>query len=323
MRRRPWLNGRVTNDASPAARLPTASFTLLDGRESGLGAQDLRSGRLIVPSRGIRIPVDARETLLSRTAPYTRLHESTSVSHLTAAMLHGIPLPSWAQDTSRLDLARSGGADERLGQPRRFEVRGHRLRLGSEDVMMLAQTRVTTPSRTWLDLCGMRQLTLDDVIVAGEHLVSEHERSFHPRTAVVTLDALRAYVGAKRRVPGLGRARIALELIAVGADSPQETQIRLMLERAGLPRFQPNCVVVDPWGDVLWVDLGNARYRVAIEYDGDHHLDPEQQARDRNRNRRTRAAGWVQVILTKEDLVRGEAHIVRLVIEALSSHGWR
>lgn len=313
----------MTNDANPANSLPAASFTLFDGREAGLDAQDLRSDRLIIPSRGVRIPVDALETLLGRTAPYTRLHDQTSVSHLTAALLHGIPLPAWAQDTSRLDLARSGGADERLGQPRRFEVRGHRLRLGADDVMMLGETRVTTPSRTWLDLCGFRQLTLDDVIIAGEHLVSEHERSFHPRIAIVTLDALRAYVRAKRRVPGLGRARIALELMAIGADSPQETHIRLMLERAGLPRFQPNCLVVDPWGKVLWVDLGNARYRVAIEYDGEHHLDPEQQARDRNRNRRTRAAGWVQVILTREDLARGEAHIVRLVIEALSAQGWR
>jgi hypothetical protein len=313
----------VTNSTGSADRRPTASFTLLDGIEAGLGPREVRSERIIIPSRGIRRPLDAREDLLSRAAPYTRLHESTSVSHLTASLLHGMPLPAWAQDTSQIDLARSGGSGERLGQPRRFEVRGHRLRLGAEDVMMLGGTRITTPERTWLDLCGIRQLTMDDVIVAGEHLVSEHQRGIHPRTAIVTLAQLRAYVGGKRRVPGLGRARIALELMAVGADSPQETRIRLMLERAGLPPFKPNCVVVDPWGKVLWVDLGNARYRVAIEYDGEHHLDPDQQLWDRSRNRRTVAAGWAQVILTREDLVRGEANIVSRVVAALTAQGWR
>ena len=315
----------MTNDTSPAGRLPTASFTVLEGRMAGLTDRELRGPGLIIPSRGIRVPIGAREALLGRAAPYTQLHPSTAVSHQSAAILHGIPLPAHAQDTSKLDLARCSGADgqERLGQPRRFEVRGHRLRLAPEDVMMLGATRVTTPGRTWLDLCAVRTLTLDDLIVAGDYLVSEHERLFHPRTAVVRLADLKAYVAGKRRVPGLGRARVVLELLAVGVDSPQESRIRLMLERAGLPTFTPNCIVVDPWGDVLYVDLGNARYRVAIEYDGEHHLAPEQQVRDRNRNRRTLAAGWAQVILTAEDLARGEAHVVARVVEALTAQGWR
>jgi hypothetical protein len=164
---------------------------------------------------------------------------------------------------------------------------------------------------------------MDDVIAAGEYLVSEHERTFHPRTALVRLSDLRSFVESRHRVVGLGRGRIALELLAVGVDSPPESYLRQILERAGLPRFIPNCPVVDPWGGTIWVDLGNVEYRTALEYEGEHHLAPEQIAMDAWRDRRTRSSGWNQVKITKHDMARGEAYIVKLVLDALREHGYR
>ncbi|WP_077489766.1 hypothetical protein [Sinomonas mesophila] len=59
----------MTNDPRPTDHLPTASFTVLDGLAAGLSARELRSPGLIIPSRGIRVPAEARETLLGRAAP--------------------------------------------------------------------------------------------------------------------------------------------------------------------------------------------------------------------------------------------------------------
>lgn len=304
-----------------------SSFTVEEAARLGVTQRRLQASDLIRPSRGIRVPELARENLLQRARPYTAIHETTALSHLSAAMVHRIPLPSWAQDPSLLDLARAAPdsveSKERLGQPRRPEVRGHRLRLKPDETITIAGTKVTTPERTWIDLCGMRRLTMDDVVAAGEYLVSEHERTFHPRTALVKLQDLRSFVESRRRVIGLGRARIALDLLAVGVDSPQESHLRQILERAGLPKFLPNCPIVDPWGGTVWVDLGNVQYRTALEYEGEHHTSPEQMAMDAWRDRRTRASGWNQVKITKHDLARGEPYIVKLVVAALRDHGYR
>lgn len=48
-------------------------------------------------------------------------------------------------------------------------------------------------------------------------------------------------------------------------------------------------------------DLGYRSIRVAIQYDGDHHLTDEQRRRDARRDAEFRAAGWVVVIVTAED----------------------
>lgn len=254
------------------------------------------------------------------------MHDTTALSHLSAALVYKIPLPSWAQDPTLIDLSRAAvhdaGTKDRLGQPRRQEIRGHRLRLKDDEITMVSGTRVTTPERTWLDLCGMRRLPMDDIIAAGEYLVSEHERTFHPRTALVRLSDLRSFVESRHRVVGLGRGRIALDLLAVGVDSPQESYVRQILERAGLPRFIPNCPVVDPWGGIVWVDMGNVEFRTALEYEGEHHTSPEQMAMDAWRDRRTRSSGWNQVKITKHDMVRGEPYIVKLVLTALRDHGY-
>lgn len=314
------------NEPLPAG-LRRASFTTEEGLRLGVSPRRLAAEDLIAPSRGIRTPELAREGLLERARPYTALHPTTALSHLSAAIVHRIPLPAWAQDATQIDLSRTRtpepGGSERLGQPRRPEVRGHRLRLKDDEVIMLGATRVTTPERTWLDLCATRRLGMDDIIAAGEFLVSRHERAYYPRTAVVPLADLRSFVESRHRVVGLGRARIALELLAVGVDSPQESYLRQMLERAGLPRFIPNCPVTDPWGVTLWVDLGSPKFRVAIEYEGEHHLTDQQITHDSVRDRRTRASGWIQVKITKHDMARGEAFVVAKVLAALRAHGYR
>ena len=54
-------------------------------------------------------------------------------------------------------------------------------------------------------------------------------------------------------------------------------------------------------------DLGYRRRRLAVQYDGGHHLLPAQIFSDRRRDKAFEAAGWTVLVLTKDDLADGFA----------------
>ena len=73
-----------------------------------------------------------------------------------------------------------------------------------------------------------------------------------------------------------------------------------------MPVFVPNCRIDSEFGLPVWADLGCHEFKTCIEYDGGHHLTPEQQQYDARRDQRTREADWAQVKLNKLDLRKGE-----------------
>jgi very-short-patch-repair endonuclease len=167
-------------------------------------------------------------------------------------------------------------------------------------------------------------LPLNDLVVAGDAIVSEHARSFGPpKVALVPLTELRNFVDKASGIHGVRKARLALDLLRVGVDSPPESKLRLMLNDAGLPAFAPNCRVDDALRRPVWTDLGNVRYRTCIEYDGLHHLAPEQQAMDAYRDQRVADAGWRQVRINRIDMERGSGWVVSRVTHTLRKQGWR
>ena len=98
------------------------------------------------------------------------------------------------------------------------------------------------------------------------------------------------------------KAREAAALIRPGADSAPETFLRLALAAAGLPEpeLQLRIVPDDPFSPAA--DLGYRRQRVAIQYDGGHHLTREQQSRDNRRDESFNAAGWRYFKFNADDL---------------------
>lgn len=100
--------------------------------------------------------------------------------------------------------------------------------------------------------------------------------------------------------------------------------MRLILEDAGLPEFVVNYPMRNALGStVAWADLACEAYRVCIEYDGDHHLTPEQQAKDMARDAKVAEMGWAQVKLNRLDLQEGGWRVVAKVRKALLRQGWR
>jgi uncharacterized short protein YbdD (DUF466 family) len=180
--------------------LAARSFTIGEGRLSGISPWRAKAKDIHVPSRGIRVPVGPRQSLLERVRPYTELGTPDTVSYYSAAAVHTFKLPgslAEGRSTTRpglLHLTRAGSA-----APRRKGVVGHRATLEPADIVILQGVPVTSISRTLLDLAGTGALTLEDLVVIADDLVCEHVRYLHPRTARMTLEELQRYTGSRRR----------------------------------------------------------------------------------------------------------------------------
>jgi hypothetical protein len=270
-------------------------------------------------SRGIRVPADSAATGAAALRAYTDLDDESILSFASSARLWNAPLPGWLEADWRIHLARRRGRST----PRRVNVVGHQLVLLPDEVVELDGVRLTSPARTWLDLAAV--LSIDDLVIAGDSLVCEHGHEFPvPREALCSIEELRSMVERHPGSRGVRKARVALELIRVGADSPPETRLRLELVRAGLPEPELNCVL---WGvhgaPVLWPDAAYAEWRISIQYDGAGHAPSEQYLRDIRRESVTREHGWLELRVSKDDLVGDHPAVGRKVRAALESRGWR
>lgn len=240
-------------------------------------------------------------------------------SHVTAAVLWGLPL-------SRRVLVDAEGGPRPLDvgvfaprrHPRHVGVRGHQVRPALARVVThpTEGVPVATPASTW----GMLASVLrdpHDLVAVGDALVRESMFEGDP-PPLATVEQLRAVVEAGRRV-GSPLLRLALDRVRTRSASRTETRCRLLLVDAGLPEPVLNHHVYDERGRfVACVDLAYPDRRVAVEYEGEHHLhDPDQWARDIRRHERLREAGWVVIRVTKDDLFRSPAALVARVRRVL------
>ncbi len=295
------------------------SFTTKSAEAAGVPNGRTRAKDLIRVSRGIRVPFGAPIQGAAALAAYTEANPVSVLSHLSAARLWGIPLPSRQEGDWRVHLANPPSN----GAPRRGNVVGHRLTLADGEVWQLDCVRLTGAARTWLDLAPC--LSLEELVAAGDFLVCCHGPDFPtPREAICNHAELSAMVARHAGMRGLRNARTALGLIRVGADSPPESAMRLALVAAGLPEPELNVVITDGCGrPLLWPDGAYRRYRISLQYDGGHHNGPEQYLRDIRRLETTKAVGWEEVRIGRDDLRGDSPAVVRRVATALRLKGWR
>ena len=276
-------------------------FTVAQARQARLSERRIRAGDLLIPSRGVRVPRNVDCELLDHCRPYTDLTGNSVVSHITAAKIHGLFLPFRFKELQLLDLTRPIGCSE----PRRRLVRGHRLTLDHGDIEIINGVPVTSPERTFLDIAVL--LSVDELVVIGDQLVCAHQRNNgRVKIAMVELPILQAYLAQHAGARGISKLKTAMKLVRVGVDSPPETKLRLIINRSGLPEFEPNYKIMDHAGkELVGPDLACPEYKTCTEYDGEHHDSREQQAKDHDRNFITQSLGWHQVVLRKEDMRNG------------------
>jgi very-short-patch-repair endonuclease len=163
---------------------------------------------------------------------------------------------------------------------------------------------VTTPERTAFDLGRRGPVT----------------------RAVARLDALTRATGLKvpdverfaaqhRRVRGLRQLEAVLRLVDPGAESPQETWLRLLLMRNGYPRPRTQIPVLSPDRcRRYFLDMGWESIMLAVEYDGDHHrTDRDRFAYDIERSHDLDELGWLVVRVAARS---HEADVLRRVQRA-------
>lgn len=271
------------------AELGEGSFTLRDAVAAQATRGRLQSRDLFIPSRGIRVPWGIEQEFHRIVAPVVSLGSQTVACFGTAARLWGLPIPAWMQSEQTLHIANANSNT----QPVRFGVTGHRLKLLAIEVAEVRGVPVTSAARTWLDLSAT--LSLDELIAVGDAIVCRHKRSFGPeKRANAELGELGETIQRHGRSRGILKARQALELIRVGADSAPETFLRLAALRLGMPEPELNVVIRDSFGnEVAWPDLAYRESKIALQYDGRHHLDAKQQESDARRDNATAAAGWI------------------------------
>jgi Protein of unknown function (DUF559) len=173
------------------------------------------------------------------------------------------------------------------------------------DVVGDGTLRWTDRVRTAVDL--VRRGPLDDAIVLLDQLV---------HASVVRPDEVRAAVAELPRCRGSAQARQAAALADGLAQSPQETRLRLLMHRAGLPTPIAQHVVCRDRRFVAQVDFWFLEQKLAVEYDGGWHGGAEQLGRDRARMNRLLAAGWRILFVTAADMWRPEDLVARIA-EAL------
>ena len=219
---------------------------------------------------------------------------------LAAAALHG---SDWIDDDEPIELIWRNPHP-----PTGIITRNQRI--AYDEITRVAGLPVTTPARTAYDLgrllrYGGAVMRLDALMRATPFSVEDVRR------------LIKRYPGTR----GLRRLRSALPLVDGGAASPKETWLRLLLINAGLPAPTTQIPIHENWRLVGVLDMGWDQYKVAVEYDGDHHRTNRQQyARDQWRLRKFDAMGWIVIRVIAED---SPEDVIRRVREALAARGYR
>lgn len=280
------------------------AFTVRDGLERGYSPAELDSLAFTRPARGIRISAAVGDGAVALfEAVQCLLTADQFYSHTTAARIHGVPLPARFEREALLHLAAPTGGS----RMRRPGVVGHRLK---SEIVEIDGMRVEALPDLFVHLATM--LSLEELVAAGDWIVAAKRAGASNVGAL--RDALRRYEGAR----GLERARHALALVRTGSESPRESLVRLLIVFRGLPEPTLQHEVFDAAGAfVARIDLSWPELRLAVEYDGEQHIDdPEQVARDELRLRALKDLGWEIIHVTKDDLRDGGVRIVALIAAA-------
>jgi hypothetical protein len=182
-------------------------------------------------------------------------------------------------------------------------VRVRRAVVGAGQCTRRRGVAVTTPEATAVALA--RTGPLDEAVVIVDQFVVSGMADLHP---------IRALAGSATG-RGCRQARTAVALADGLAGSPQETRLRLLIGRSGLPAPTAQFSVYDGPVFVARVDFAWPERRVAVEYDGLWHAEEGQFAKDRRRLNRLLAAGWRVVFVTAADLRRPGGLITRIAEE--------
>jgi Protein of unknown function (DUF559) len=221
------------------------------------------------------------------------------VAGVAASALHGAP---WVDPTVPIEMVGTKSAPQD-GMIARTE------RVANDEITRVAGLPVTTRARTAFDVG--RHLDRRDALARLDALMWNQPFS---------IDAVLALAKRYPRARGIRQLRELLPLVDGGAESPRESQIRLCLHDNGFPKPETQIPVLVGSRPVSFLDMGWREYKVAVEYDGDHHRkDRDQYVKDIARLRMLEAMGWIIIRVIAEE--RPEEWLARVEAALISRGG--
>lgn len=278
-------------------------FTRSAALAAGITDRVLEGPRFRRVYPGVHVRADVPLSPRIRAEAALLLHPpSAFLSHFSAARVLGLPVPSATREHVTVR-----DPDHRR---RNQDVRCH-VSQDPRDVVRVQGLRVSSPARVFVELATV--LDLVELVAVGDHLVAHGHLS---------AGGLRDFC-SNRSLPGVKMARRAAAYVRAGVDSPMESRLRMLLVLAGLPEPSINLVVRGEEGDQLRrYDLGYPRARVAVEYDGRHHVERvDQWERDLDRREAIDNSGWRLLVVTARDVYSRPADTVSRVHQLLRSRG--
>ncbi len=248
---------------------------------------------------GVYVPKGAERTLhLNTVAAWLWTDRKGVLAGRAAAALHGA---KWVDASTPIEVITEHTR-------RRKGVIVHEERMLADEITYISSLPVTTPARTALDLA--RHLPRD--------LAVAHLDALAAVTGVTVGEAI-DLAGRYRGAWGIRRARTALALMDGGAQSPEETRLRLVLIDAGLPTPRTQIRGTDGFNEAF-IDMGYDEPKVGLDYDGAHHSqDRRQYAYDIGRADLIDYQGWIPIRVVEEHSRR---YIIHRVREAFARRGW-
>lgn len=288
-----------------AARIPLpnpfdrAPFAYRSAVENGMSRGRLRGSDLVRPFHGTRHPGSAELGVDELCRAYcTVMRDDAFFCSTTAAVIMQVPIPLTLEGQRILHVA----VPHPVRAPSGRGIVGHAVRLMGNDSQTWGDLRVSSPERLWCELSGV--LTATQLVAAGDYLVHRT----YPITSIERLaDAAGRYPGRA----GAGLRRECLPYLDPGAESPPESELRVVLLKAGITDFVANEWVRVPGGRFRG-DLVCARRKMIIEYQGEYHFDLAQRRKDMTRLERLREAGWYVMQVNRDDLDDPRALVARI-----------
>lgn len=269
-----------------------------------------RSGEIVRLCRGAYLLGDERQAehearhALLVGAEARRVASTAVVSHVSAAVLHGLPV--WGVGLDRVHVTRARPTGARKGP----SVRVHSAPLTAAEVVEVHGIPVTSPARTVVDLA--RRSPFASGVATGDAAL---------RARLVTLDELD---DALRRVtgwPGAPAARRVVSFLDGRSESVGESRSRVAIWLSGLPPPTPQWEVWHRGRMLGRVDFAWPDQRLVAEFDGrlkyGRLLRPGQDPgelvyQEKLREDAIRAAGFTVVRWTWRSLDDFTPHAARL-----------
>jgi hypothetical protein len=277
------------------SQFPSAPFTNQDLAQLGISRQQLRSGLQSGELRRVTLNVyvassvpDTIELRAACLALVTR--PEVVVCDWSAAWLWGVDAYDPGEDANAAPLSVvTSGRGSRVRRPG-FD--GAKRDLSDDDIVTVGTVRVTTPARTALDLACLRgrgsSLAILDAFM---------------RVQGVTQEEFQVLLIRYKRRRGVVQLR---ELVPIASPLPEsmgESFTRGTIYDAGLGVPTPQVWIDVPGYGRVRGDLVYERERIVVEYDGvEFHSSPADREHDERRRAALRAAGWIVIVVRKEDL---------------------